>query len=591
MNIPDSRHISNGLTITSSGYSDQPYVVRNDDGSWTCLMTTGSAREGQHGQHIIAVRSLDQGQTWTEPVEIEPPDGPEASWVLPFRTLFGRTYAFYTYNADNLRTVLADEEFCVKRVDTLGKYAFKYSDDDGRTWSKDRRYIPVREMEIDRINPYEGRVWYFWGVGKPIVASGAMILGFAKVGRFGHGFMVTSEGCFIRSDNIMTERDPDKLHWETLPDGDHGLRAPVGLVADEIKPVELSDGSLYCTYRSIDGHSCHAYSRDDGHTWTASAYMTYADGRYVKHPRAANFVWKLDSGKYIYWYHNNGGKWYEDRNPVWVSGGVERDGPEGREIAWSEPEILMYGDDPRVRISYPDLIEDGGKVFITETQKVAARVHEIDMALLEGLWAQGELHEITTDGLVLDLPTDGGHMPDGAPAPPLPEFSERVIVQLPEGPRPGHGTHDIRAGFAIDMWFRLESLDAGQVLVDNRTETGKGYSIETTTRGTIQVVLNDERTESRWECDPVLETGELHHVAVIVDGGPKVISFVIDGVLNDGGEHRQFGWGRFNPQFRNVPGDDIIKIGPILDGKIARLRIFDRYLRTSEAIANYRAGL
>ena len=182
-------------------------------------------------------------------------------------------------------------------------------------------------------------------------------------------------------------------------------------------------------------------------------------------------------------------------------------------------------------------------------------------------------------------------MPDGALAPPLPEFSERVIVQLPEGPRPGHGTHDIRAGFAIDMWFRLESLDAGQVLVDNRTETGKGYSIETTTRGTIQVVLNDERTESRWECDPVLETGELHHVAVIVDGGPKVISFVLDGVLNDGGEHRQFGWGRFNPQFRNVPGDDIIKIGPILDGKIERLRIFDRYLRTSEAIANYRAGL
>jgi len=591
MNIPDTRHISNGLTITSSGYADQPYVVRNDDGSWTCLMTTGSGREGQQGQHIVAARTLDQGQTWSEPVAIEPPDGPEASWVLPFRTPYGRTYAFYTYNADNLRTVLADERFYINRVDSLGKYAFKYSDDDGRTWSKDRHYIPVREMEIDRINPYEGRVWFFWGVGKPIVAAGAMILGFSKVGRFGHGFMVTSEGCFLRSDNITTEREPDKLRWETLPDGDHGLRAPGGLVADEIKPVELSDRSLYCTYRSIDGHSCHAYSRDDGHTWTASAYMTYADGRYVKHPRAANFVWKLDSGKYIYWYHNNGGTWYEDRNPVWVSGGVERDGPDGREIAWSEPEILLYGDDPRVRISYPDLIEDDGRVFITETQKVAARVHEIDPALLEGLWAQGERREVTTDGLVLDLPTDGGHMPDTVLAPPLPEFSERIIVQLPDGPRPGHGTHDIRAGFAIDMWFRLDSLDAGQVLLDNRTETGRGYAIETTARGTIQVVLNDERTESRWECDPVLEVGALHHVAVIVDGGPKVISFVIDGVLNDGGEHRQFGWGRFNPQFRNEPGDDTIRIGQNLDGSIVGLRIYDRYLRTSEVIANYRAGL
>jgi len=519
MNIPDPRHIDNGLTITSSGYSDQPYVIRNDDGSWTCLMTTGSGREGQHGQHIIAVRTLDQGRTWSEPVAIEPPDGPEASWVLPFRTPYGRTYAFYTYNADNLRTVLADEEFYVSRVDTLGKYAFKYSDDDGRTWSKDRHYIPVREMEIDRINPYEGRVWFFWGVGKPIAAAGAMILGFAKVGRFGHGFMVTSEGCFIRSDNILTERDPGKLHWETLPDGDHGLRAPSGLVADEIKPVELSDGSLYCTYRSIDGHSCHAYSRDGGRTWTGSAYMAYADGRLVKHPRAANFVWKLDNGKYIYWYHNNGGAWYEDRNPVWVSGGVERDGPDGREIAWSEPEILMYDDDPRVRISYPDLIEHDGKVFLVETQKVVARVHEIDRALFEGLWAQGERREVATDGLVLDLPDDGGHMPASVPAPALPEFSERVVVQLETGPRPGHGTHDLRAGFTIDLWVRLYSLDTGQMLLDSRTETGIGYALETTGRGTLQIVLNDERTESRWECDPVLEAGKLHHVAVTWTAG------------------------------------------------------------------------
>jgi hypothetical protein len=48
------------------------------------------------------------------------------------------------------------------------------------------------------------------------------------------------------------------------------------------------------------------------------------------------------------------------------------------------------------------------------------------------------------------------------------------------------------------------------------------------------------------------------------------------------------GCGRFNPQFRNVPGDDTIRTGQILDGTIERLRICVRYLRTSEAIANYR---
>ena len=48
--------------------------------------------------------------------------------------------------------------------------------------------------------------------------------------------------------------------------------------------------------------------------------MTFADGRRVKHPRAANFVWNLRNGKYLYWFHNHGGTWYEDRNPVWVAG-------------------------------------------------------------------------------------------------------------------------------------------------------------------------------------------------------------------------------------------------------------------------------
>ena len=103
MNIPDPRHIDNGLTITSSGYSDQPYVIRNDDGSWTCLMTTGSGREGQHGQHIIAVRTLDQGRTWSEPVAIEPPDGPEASWVLRS----GRPMAVPTPSTPTMRTTFA----------------------------------------------------------------------------------------------------------------------------------------------------------------------------------------------------------------------------------------------------------------------------------------------------------------------------------------------------------------------------------------------------------------------------------------------------------------------------------------------------
>jgi len=182
-------------------------------------------------------------------------------------------------------------------------------------------------------------------------------------------------------------------------------------------------------------------------------------------------------------------------------------------------------------------------------------------------------------------------MPERVPAPKLPEFNERIVEQLPTGPRPGHRTHDLRASFSIDMWLRFDSLDEGQVVLDNRTEAGRGYALHTTRRGTLEIVLNDGRSESRWDCDPdLLTAGTLHHVAVIVDGGPKIVSFVVDGLLNDGGEHRQFGWGRFDPNFRNTPGTDTLTIGQDLKGVIERLRIYDRYLRTSEAISSYRAG-
>ena len=292
--MKDPRDISNGWEIPSEGYCDQPYVVKTRDGAWMCVMTTGTGTEGDPGQHVVATRSSDCGRTWSPLIDIEPASGPEASWAIPLIVPSGRIYVFYTYNAQNLRDVIADNEYARRRVDTLGEYAFRYSDDHGLTWSKDRFYIPVREMEIDRNNPYQGKVRFFWGVGKPILHDGVMYFGFAKVGHFGQGFMADSEGCFMRSDNIVSETDPSKLSWETLPQGEHGLRSPVGPIADEANLTALSDGSLFCTYRTIAGHPCHAYSRDGGRTWTPPEFMTYfPGGPKVSHPRAANFVRKL----------------------------------------------------------------------------------------------------------------------------------------------------------------------------------------------------------------------------------------------------------------------------------------------------------
>lgn len=401
----DPLDIETGRVIPSEGYCDQPYVVKLADGSWLCVMTTGRGREGSRGQHIVSTRSADRGETWSPLVDIEPADGPEASWAVPFLTPQGRVYVFYTYNARDLREVIGGG----KRVDTLGEYALKRSDDGGRTWSPERWTIPVREGAIDRANPYQGKVRFFWGVGKPIEHRGALLLPFAKVGRFGAGYIAESEAWLLRSDNLLTELDPARFRWETLPEGDRGLLSPQGPIAEELSVTSLSDGSLFGTYRTTAGHPCHAYSRDGGRTWTPPEFMTYRPGGpTVDHPRAANFVRRLSeglhAGRFIYWFHDHAGRGFEGRNPAFLLGGVERDSPAGKVIHWGPPVAVLRSRDPKVRISYPDFIWDDGSLFITETQKTVARVHRVPGPLLASLWAWAE-HDSAAPG----TEAGGGH--------------------------------------------------------------------------------------------------------------------------------------------------------------------------------------
>ncbi|MCC6355425.1 MAG: hypothetical protein IT577_16160 [Verrucomicrobiae bacterium] len=596
--VPDARHISNGWNIPSRGYADQPYIVTTDDGAWLCVMTTGSGKEGDPGQTVVSMRSTDRGKTWDAITPLEPVDGPEASYAVLLKVPNGRIYCFYNHNTDRVPEVKREDKGAYKRVDSLGHYVFKFSDDGGRTWSAKRYEVPIREFECDRNNVYGGKLRFFWNVGRPLILGDAAIMVLHKVGAMGEGFFAQSEGAFFKSKNILTERDPEKIVFETLPDGDMGLRTPAGggRVAEEQSIVKLSDDSLYCVYRTIDGWPACAYSRDGGHKWTPPAYKTYEPGgRRVKHPRAANFAWNCTNGKFLYWFHNHGGRFvgalgaagkdgrsaYDDRNPAWLMAGREVDTPQGKMIEWSQPEILLYDDDPYIRMSYPDLVEDGGKFFITETQKNIGRLHEVPKALVDGLFAQWDSSAVSTNGLALNLPA-GKPMPAETPMPKLPALNAR------DNKRADHGCKDLRAGFSIDLWVQLDSLKPGVRLLDSRDETGAGVLVSTTEEGTVAITLNDGRSECSWDCDrDALKTGKPQHVVITVDGGPKIIAFVVNGVLCDGGEERQFGWGRYSPNLRTPTGSPTLKIAPSVRG----LRVYSRALRTSEAVGNFRAGL
>lgn len=564
----DPRNIREGRVIPTETYADQPYVVQTNDGAWLLCLTTGAGREGAAGQHVVTMRSQDQGKTWSAPVDVEPATGPEASYAVMLKANSGRIYVFYNHNTDNLREVKGDEPpyagGVVRRVDSLGHFVFKYSDDHGRSWSAQRYEIPQRDFAIDRRNIYGGKIKFFWNVGKAFAHRGAAYVPLHKVGGFGEGFFTSSEGVLLRSENLLTEVDPAKIRWETWPEGEVGLRTPPGggTVAEEHSFAELSDGSLFVVYRTIDGHAAFSYSRNGGRSWETPQYMRYADGRLMKHPRAANFVWRCRHGKFLYWFHNHGGRFvrehpqqrsmaYNDRNPVWLVGGVEADSPQGKVIRWGQPEIALYDDDPGIRMSYPDLIEENGRYWVTETQKNVARTHELDPKLLAGLWGEGKME-----------PLGGGELP----------------LFIRRSNREDYATEDLRSGVTVQLRFALPQWRAGVTLLSNRDAEGKGFALRSLADGRLEFLMSDGRTENRSVSERVFSAGQTHEVSVIVDGGPKLILWVVDGKLLDGGEEKQFGWSRYSPHLQSLRGGELRP-----DAAVSRHRIVTRALRVFEA--------
>ena len=577
--MEDPRWIQSGLEIPTEAYSDQPYLVKTRDGAWLLAVTTGAGREGEHGQHIVSMRSWDKGRTWSSPVDVEPADGPESSYSVLLAVPSGRVYCFYNHNTDDLRAVRADDPpfpggLC-RRVDSQGHFVFRFTDDCGLTWSARRYEIPQRSFEIDRQNPYGGKILFFWNVGKPFISAGRAFVPIHKVGGFGEGFFTRSEGALLSSDNLLTEPDPEKIRWVTLPEGDAGLRAPKGAgpIAEEQSFVAASDGSIHANYRTVSGHPACCVSRDGGRTFSAPDFRRYPDGRAMRHPRAANFTWRCGNGNYLYWFHDHGGKSYDDRNPAWISGGVETDGPDGREILWSQPEIVLYDDDPRIRISYPDLLEDGGEYYLTETQKDVARVHRLDPRMLEDLWAQRTLCRTAEDGLLLDLRPEGR----GFAMPSLPDFTE------PDPDALDARTRRTRAGVTLALDFP-GGLEPGLPLFSTLDGEDRGILVETDRDGRLRFSCGDGRGSFLWRTDPFPPEG-VHRACFVLDAGPCLLLTVADGVLQDGGE-RQFGFGRFSPHMRGVSGGDAL-VHPAL----RRVKLHGRALRVSEAVADLRRDL
>jgi hypothetical protein len=142
-------------------------------------------------------------------------------------------------------------------------------------------------------------------------------------------------------------------------------------------------------------------------------------------------------------------------------------------------------------------------------------------------------------------------------------------------------------GFTIELWLNHSVTSLSRTVLDTRDETGRGISLEIGETDMFHLALSDGRTTAVWRNDDSLRGSPgWHHIVATVDGGPKIITFVVDGVLCDGGADRDLGWGRFPAALGDCNGKPQALIG--ID--LGRLRVYDRPLRTSEAVKNFRAG-
>ena len=557
----DERNVETGDLIYKNSYIDQPYVVKLNDGSWLCVFTTGAESESRPGQHIVAIKSFDKGKTWNSPVKIEPNEGPISSWAIPYQTSYGRIYVFYNYNGDNVSFV---REKPIKQAGLLGWYCYKYSDDSGLSWSRERYRIPIRTTAADVFNEFDGLVQMFWGIDKPHYYKGSVYFAFSKLGKFPQDM---GEGWMLCSNNLDTERDPGKIRWEMYPHGEYGIRNPkFASVQEEHNTVILNDGSFYCVFRTALGFLGYSVSRDKGVSWSIPDTLRYdcAAPNIIKNPRACPRLFKCSNGNYLLWYHNHGGTDFKNRTPVWMAGGIENDGT----IEWSQPEILLYTHDSKINgMSYPDLIEENGKYWITETQKQIGRTHSINPSLLEGLWKQSAAGVLAKKGLILSKKD-------------ITKTSSFNISasSLQEG-----------SGITIEMLLNFKNLYPGQNIVEIPAENQQGIRISTAAKNTLLIEISDGRQDPfAWICDEyILKPGKNQYLSFILDKEARILSVIVDGRLCDGGYQRQYGWTKLSEPVGeikftgkcNVSSSDVV---------IRQLSVYNRYLTTSEAINNYK---
>merc|ERR1712100_412619 len=294
-----------------------------------------------------------------------------------------------------------------------------------------------------------------------------------------------------------------------------------------------------------------------------------------------------------------GGGWY-GRDPYFLACGREVNGtfgPSGLpEILWSQPEIVLYDREYRGGTSGggdPDFIfVDKGtgnvttEVYISAAQKGLPQpaksrsyLSRVDPMLIQGLLSQhtasgqpkGQAPLISVDATNMNTPLKRPELPATGNAPLTARQGFSIVFSLN-----GHRAH-AKPG---DTIFQGEYMTLG--VGSGQGGLGLNFSYIDGRGGSFNGGAGPM-------CTGLLVQDGTHHVSIVADGGPNIVSFVIDGIYCDGSWSflPEAGMSEIPATAFTVHSRDKVHYG----AAVTKLDMYGAALRTSESVAMYRDTL
>ena len=303
---PSTLLLETRATITPNG----DYLLMFPEG-------THYGRSGEKANDMLACRSSDRGRTWSGPRVAFDIDYNQHGFIPLIPRGSQRIYAFGTQPIWDLYT----RERGLHENAPIG---YRYSDDDGRTWSEVRLIRPVndsgfRGMSVMRMCETDVGTW---------------LLG-SHEGDWSYRPLMTRQYVLRSEDRGET--------WTVQPHPRHGgWHCPLRNRMDEGRPINLGGGRVLMLARTPEGHLWELRSDDDGVTWTEPSPTV------LMHPDAPPMLCHLSDGETLVALHHNRFSDHRytglsatkrevmrDRSEIWASLSTN----EGR--TWSEPRFLF----------------------------------------------------------------------------------------------------------------------------------------------------------------------------------------------------------------------------------------------------------